>query len=151
MFFMIDNTKEILPGWTLKVDEFTAGGYRITMTDQDGRKAEIVDDYNDLTLEKCSDYAFEIEKQTKRNWNKFLFDFACNRLKELQIEKQEYHDKAFGSWTIQIKDKRLLLDGRDGWLIYEQRHNGDWVDKETIKEFKTVTLKQFKSLTNNIG
>ena len=147
---MTDNTTEILPGWTLKVDEVSAGAYKITLTDQDGRKAEIVDDYSDLSLDKCTDYAFEIEKQTKRTWNKFLYDFANLRLKNLKIEKKEYHDKDFGSWTIQTKDKRLLLDGRDGWLIFEERQNGNWIDKETIKEFKRVTLEQFKSFTKKI-
>jgi hypothetical protein len=149
--FMTDNTKEILPGWTLKVDEFSPGAYRITLTDHDGRKAEIVDDYNDLILDKCTDYAFEIEKQTKRPWNKFLYDFANLRLKDLKIQEKEYHDKAFGSWTIQTKDKRLLLDGRDGWLIYEEKQKGDWVDKETIKDFKRVTLEQFKRFINKIA
>ena len=148
---MRDNTKEILPGWTLKVDEFNSGGYRITLTDRDGRKAEVVDDYNDVTLDKCVDYAFEIEKQTKRNWNKFLFDFAYGGLKNLKSLKQEYHDEAFGSWMIQINDKRLLLDGRDGWLIYEQRQDSDWVEKETIKNFNTVTLDQFKSFIKKIA
>jgi hypothetical protein len=148
---MRDNTKEILPGWTLKVDEFAPRGYRIILTDEDGRKVEVVDDYNDATLDKCIDYAFEIEKQTKRNWNKFLFDFSCGELKDLKIEKQEYHDEAFGSWTIQINDKRLLLDGRDGWLIYEQRQGGDWIEKEAIKNFKTVTLDEFKSFMKKIA
>jgi hypothetical protein len=148
---MTDDTSEILPGWTLKVDEVSAGAYKITLTDQDGRKAEIVGDYNDLSLDKCTDYAFEIEKQTKRTWNKFLYDFAYLRLKNLKIEKKEYRDKDFGSWTIQTKDKRLLLDGRDGWLIFEERQSGDWIDEETIKDFKGVTFQQFKSFTKKIA
>jgi hypothetical protein len=151
MFFMTDNNKEILPGWTLKVDEVSAGAYRITLIDQDGRKAEVVDDYNDLTLDKCTDYAFEIEKQTTRTWNKFLYDFASLRLKSLKLHEKEYHDKDFGSWTIQTKDKRLLLDGRDGRLIYEEKQQSDWVDKETIKDFRLVTLEQFKNFTNKIA
>jgi hypothetical protein len=142
--------KDILPGWTFKVDEFSPGAYRITLTDEDGRKAEIVDDYNDLTLDKCIGYAFDIERQTKRNWNKFLFDFSNLRLTDLEIERNEYHDKAFGSWTIQTKYKRLLLDGKDGWLIYEEKQNSDWVDKEIIKDFKRVTFEQFKSFIKKV-
>lgn len=148
---MTTKKKDKLPNWTLKVDEFSPGGYRITLTDEDGRKAEIVDDYNDLTLDKCIGYAFDIERQTKRNWNKFLFDFANLRLTHLKIEKNEYHDKAFGSWAIQTKDKRLLLDGKDGGLIYEEKQNGDWVDKETIKDLKRVTFEQFKSFIKKVG
>jgi hypothetical protein len=147
---MTTKKKDILPGWTFKVDEFSPGAYRITLTDGDGRKAEIVDHYNDLTLEKCIGYAFDIERQAKRNWNKFLFDFSNLRLPDLEIEKNEYHDKAFGSWTIQTKDKRLLLDGKDGWLIYEEKQNGDWVDKEVIRDFKQVTFEQFKSFIKKV-
>lgn len=148
---MTTKKKDKLPNWTFKVDESSPGAYRITLTDEDGRKAEIVDDYNDLTLDKCIGYAFDIERQTERNWNKFLFDFANLRLTHLEIEKNEYHDKAFGSWTIQTKDKRLLLDGKDGWLIHEEKQNGDWVDKETIRDLKQVTFEQFKSFISKVG
>jgi len=68
----------------------------------------------------------------------------------LEIEKNEYHDNAFGSWTIQTKEKRLLLDGKDGWLIYEEKQNGDWVDKEVIKDFKRMTFEQFKSFIKKV-
>lgn len=47
---MTTKKQDILPGWIFKVDEFSPGAYRITLTDGDGRKAEIVDDYNDSTL-----------------------------------------------------------------------------------------------------
>jgi len=43
-----------------------------------------------------------------------------------------------------------MLDGRDGWLIYEEKQNGDWVDKEIIKDFKSVTFEQFKSFIEKI-
>lgn len=83
---MTTKTKHMLPGWTFKVDEFSPGVYRITMTDPDGRKAEIVDDCNDATVDKCIGYAFDIEKQTKRNWNKFLFDFSNLKLADVKTE-----------------------------------------------------------------
>jgi hypothetical protein len=144
------NSKVLLPGWTFKVDEFSPGAYRVTLTDGDGRKAEIVDDYNDATLDKCIGYAFDIERQVTKNWNKFLFDFSNLRLTNLEIHEREYNDQAFGSWTIQAKDKRLLLDGKDGWLIYEEKQNGSWVDKDTIKDFKRVTFDQFKRFIRRI-
>ena len=142
--FMTSNNNEILPGWTLNVDEFSPGGYRITLTDEDGRKAEIVDDYNDLTLDKCMSYAFDIERQTRRSWNKFLYDFFYLRLKDITIYEHKYHDKSFGSWIILAEHKRLLLDGRDGRLTYEEDLNNDWVERETIDDFKRVTYEQFK-------
>ena len=147
---MTTKNKNILPGWTFKADEFSPGVYRITLTDEDGRKAEIVDDCNDVTVDKCVGYAFDIERQTKRNWNKFLFYFSNLKLTELRTEKNEYHDKDFGSWTIQTNNKRLLLDGKDGWLIYEEKQSADWVDKEIIKDFKRVTFEQFKSFIKKV-
>ena len=133
-----------MPGWTLNVDEFSPGGYRIMLTDQDGRKADITDDYNELTLDKCMNYAFDIERQTKRNWNKFLYDFFNIRLKDIPIYEHEYHDKSFGSWIILTKHKRLLLDGRDGRLTYEEDQNSDWVEKEAIEDSKRMTYEEFK-------
>jgi hypothetical protein len=147
---MTTNTKDILPGWTFRADEFTPGVYKITLTDVDGRKAEIVDDCNDATVDKCIGYAFDIERRTKRNWNKFLFEFSKLKLANVKTDKNEYHEKAFGSWTIQTKDKRLLLDGKDGWLIYEENQNGDWVDKEVIKDFKRLTFEQFKGFIKKV-
>ena len=141
---MKTKNKEILPGWILNVDEFSPGGYRVTLTDVDGRKAEIVDDYNELTLDKCMGYAFDIERQTKRSWNKFLYDFFYLRLKDITIYEHEYHDKAFGSWIILTKHKRLLMDGRDGRLTYEEDQNSDWVEKEAIEDSKRVTYEEFK-------
>jgi len=147
---MTIKTKDILPGWTFKADEFRPGVYRITLTDEDGRNAEIVDDCNEATIDKCVGYAFDIEKQTKRNWNRFLFDFSNLKLTNLEKEVNVYHEKAFGSWIIQTKDKRLLLDGKDGWLIYGEKQNGDWIDKEVIKDFKRVTFDQFKSFLKRV-
>jgi hypothetical protein len=147
---MTTRSKDILPGWTFNADEFSPGVYRLTLTDKDGRKAEIVDDFTDLTVDICVGYAFDIERQTKRNWSKFLFDLVNLKLVGREIERNEHHDRDFGSWVIQTKNKRLLLDGKDGWLTYQEKESGNWIDKETIKDYKRVTFEQFKSFIGSV-
>ena len=135
-----------LPGWNLKVLEISPGAYTITLTDIDGRKAEITDHYNEASLNRCLDYAFDIERQTARDWNKFLYDLVIDRLADATIDNMDYHPADFGSWIIQIRDKRLLLDGKDGCLIYQEKQNDVWVDEASMLNFRHVTFEQLVEL-----
>src|SRR6185312_16697019 len=106
-----------LPGWTTKIDEISNGVFKVTLTDKFGRKAEVVDNATDETIDKTLSYAFDIEKKVSSNWNKFLFDLCLLRLKDKTITKESYNDKDFGSWLIEVVDKRLLYLGKESWLV----------------------------------
>jgi hypothetical protein len=127
------NTKS-LPGWTTKIDEISTGVFKVTLTDNFGRKAEVVDDATDETIDKTLSYAFDIEKKVSSNWNKFLFDFCLLRLEDKTITKESYNDKDFGSWLIEVDNNRLLFLGRESWIISQTNSDNKWFDNFIIKD-----------------
>lgn len=131
-----------IPGWTIKIDEISNGVFKVTLTDSYGRKVEIIDDATDETIERAISDAFEIEKQISDNWSKYLYDFCLSRLKNIDLTKKEYQREDFGSWYVELKNKRIVYDGKDFWLIYEEKNNGDWEDKIIIKR-KELDYKNF--------
>ncbi|MCB9261332.1 MAG: hypothetical protein H6607_02995 [Flavobacteriales bacterium] len=137
------NTKS-LPGWTTKIDEISNGVFKVTLTDKFGRKAELVDNATDNTIDKAISYAFDIERKVSSNWNKFLFDFCLLRLTDKVITKESYHEKDFGSWLIQVGGKRFLYLGKESWLVAQTLSNNDWFDNYIIKDneltYETITL-----------
>lgn len=137
------NTKS-LPGWTTKIDEISNGVFKVTLTDKFGRKAEVVDNATDETIDKALSYAFDIERKVSSNWNKFLFDFCLLRLKDKTITKESYNDKDFGSWFIEVVDKRLLYLAKESWLVSQTKSDNKWFDNYIIKDneltYDTVSL-----------
>ena len=125
--------KKSIPGWTIYIDEISNDVFKITLTDAYGRKAEIIDNATDETIEKAIGYAFDIEKQISQNWNLFLYDLVVQKLADKDIKDKQYREKAFGSWFIERQDKRLIYDGKDSWLIFQTKNKGDWKDIDTIK------------------
>jgi hypothetical protein len=126
--------KKSIPGWTINIDEISSGVFQVTLTDGYGRKAEIIDNATDETIERAIGDAFDIEKQISLNWNLFLYDLTVQKLSDKDINNKEYNDKVFGSWFIERQDKRLVYDGKESWLIFQTKTKGDWTDIETIKK-----------------
>jgi DNA mismatch repair ATPase MutS len=144
--------KKSIPGWTINIDEISNGVFKVTLTDGYGRKAEIIDNATDETIEKGIGDAFDLEKQISQNWNLFLYDLAVQKLADVDIKDKDYNDKAFGSWFIERQDKRLVYDGKDSWLILQTKTNNDWTDIDTIKkdELKYSNfVRQLNRLTEN--
>ena len=122
-----------LPNWNTKVEEVSNGVFKVTLTDQLGRKVETSDAATDETIEKAIADAFEIEKQATKNWNKFLYDLCLLLFLDNEITFKEYNDRAFGSWFIEISgNKRLVYNGRDYWLITQVKSGKNWNDQESI-------------------
>ena len=144
--------KKSIPGWTINIDEISNGAFKVTLTDDYGRKAEIIDNAMDETIERAIGDAFDIEKQISQNWNLFLYDLAVQKLSDKDIKNKEYNNQAFGSWFIERQDKRLVYDGKDSWLILQTKTKGDWTDIDTIKkdELKFSNfVRQLNRLTEN--
>ncbi|KAA5544855.1 hypothetical protein [Adhaeribacter rhizoryzae] len=137
------NTKS-LPGWTTKVEEVANGVFKIKLTKNFGRKAEIVDNATDETIDKTLSYAFDIERSVSSNWNKFLFEFCLLRLTGKTITKESYYDKDFDSWLIEVGNKRLLYLGKESWLVSQTQDDNEWFDNYIIKDseitYETVSL-----------
>jgi hypothetical protein len=125
--------KKSIPGWTINIDEISNGVFKVTLIDAYGRKAEIVDNATDETIERAIGGAFDIEKQISQNWNLFLYKLAVQKVSDKDVEHKEYNDEAFGSWFIERQDKRLVYDGKDSWLIFQTKTKNDWTDIEIIK------------------
>lgn len=133
-----------LPGWTTKIDEISNGVFKVTLVDNYGRKAEVIDNATDETIDRTLSDAFNIERQVSKNWNKFLYDFCLYRLAGDSITKSSYNDKDFGSWLIEVGDKRLLFLGKESWLVSQIKSDSEWFDNYIIKDneltYKTVSL-----------
>jgi hypothetical protein len=144
--------KKSIPGWTINIDEISNSVFKVTLTDAYGRKAEIIDNATDETIERTISDAFDIKKQVSKNWNLFLYDLCNQKLGDIDIKTKEYNDKAFGSWFIERQNKRLVYDGKDAWLIFQTKSKNDWTDHEIIKndelEYSNF-VRQINRLTDN--
>jgi hypothetical protein len=144
--------KKSIPGWTINIDEISDGVFKVTLTDANGRKVEIVDNATDQTIERTISDAFDIEKQSSKNWNLFLYDFAIQKLVDTDFTIKEYNDNVFGSWFIERQNKRLVYDGKDAWLLFQTKNKGDWTDIDTIKKDElnySNFVRQINRLTEN--
>lgn len=124
----------------------------MTRKDANGRKAEIVDNATDQTIERTISEAFDIEKQSSKNWNLFLYDLAIQKLVDTDITIKEYDDKVFDSWFIERENKRVVYDGKDAWLLFQTKNKGDWTDIDTIKKDElnySNFVRQINRLTEN--
>ncbi len=144
--------KKSIPGWTINIEEISNGVFKVTLVDAYARKAEIIDNATDETIERAISDAFDIEKQISKNWNLFLYDLAVQKLGDKINHTKKYNDKTFGSWFIERQEKRLVYDGKDSWLISQTKFKSDWIDIETIKkdELKySYFVRQINWLTEN--
>lgn len=126
--------KKSIPGWTISIDEISNGVFKVTLLDAYGRKAEIVDNATDETIERAISDAFDIEKEISQNWNLFLYNLAVEKVSNKNVEHKEYNDEAFGSWFIERHDKRLVYDGKNSWLIFQTKTKDEWSDIDSIKK-----------------
>jgi hypothetical protein len=102
------------------------------LTDHFGRQAETTDTDLKNAVTTVESFAFDIQKQISKSWNKFLYDTCIIKLVDKKIVEKQYHDQAFGSWYILLTENRILLDGRD-FIFCIQVYKDDWVDIKTIK------------------
>jgi len=127
------NQKSI-PGWTTNIDEISNGVFKVILTDAYGRKAEIVDNATDETIERTIANAFDIEKQISKNWSLFLYELCVQKLGGTEIKIKEYSDKGFGSWFVQKVDKRLIYDNKESWLTFQTKSKDYWTELEIIRK-----------------
>ncbi|HXH99170.1 MAG TPA: hypothetical protein VNI52_02795 [Sphingobacteriaceae bacterium] len=130
-----------LPGWSTKIDEVSNGVFNVVLTDQFGRKAEVTDNATNETIEKAINNAFEIERQVSRNWNKFLYDLCLLNIPHEEVILAEYNDQAFGSWVLELENKRIVFDGKDFELILQAKADQDWKDLIIIEKSNLTYLK----------
>lgn len=144
----IRNHTQILSGWTLTIDEVSNNVYKVTLTDNFGRQCATTDTDLDAAIATCENYAFDIERQISKNWVKFLYKTCLIKFAEKAIKENHYHEEAFGSWYILLKD-RILYDGRDFIFCIQVYNDNEWVDIERIKT-TDLTYEKFITAINKV-
>ncbi|WP_419803433.1 hypothetical protein [Mucilaginibacter sp.] len=137
-----------LPGWTTEIEEISSGVFKVTLIDSFGHNAELIGKATDDTIKKAYAHAFEIEKHVSKNWNKFLYDFCISELHDSNITAQDYNDKVFGSWLVEVGNNRLVYMGKDRWLVGQLRKDNEWFDK-TILNKDELTFPIFLAVINS--
>lgn len=138
------NQEFILPRWKLAFEEVSNNVYEITLTDEFSRQAGTKDSDLKEGIRKCAEYAFDIEKQISKNWNKFLFEAALIELPKEEILEYTFDDKTFGSWFIELQKERIIGDGRENVLIKESKTETGW-QNELNFNLKELNYTQFLS------
>jgi hypothetical protein len=139
--------KNNIPGWTIHIDEISNGIFKVTLTDGSGRNAEVVDEASEATINKAKEYAFDIERKVSKQWNKFLFDFCILNIKDTNILTKRYDENVFGSWFVELPDKRFVYDGRDFLLKRQTEKDNVWIDNAEIKN-DDINYSNFIELLN---
>jgi hypothetical protein len=147
------NNPELFAGWKLEANEVSNGVTFFEMTDSNGCQVSCTDSDYEKGLNNCISFAFDVEKQISRNWNKFLYELFKYELNNLEFIEDNYSQIDFGSWIISLEKKRIILDGKESELIIQKKNIfRDWKEVKSIKlinaTFENVT--EFKSfITEN--
>lgn len=126
-----------IPGWKMYIDEVSNGVFNVTLTDTDGRKAEVLDAATDETIQKAISYAFDIEKQISKNWKSFLYEFFIQEL-NTKLISTEYQNDVMGSWFIELESRRLFYDAKDECIQFQTRQLDKWVGIKMVTKEKVT-------------
>ena len=141
---------ELIDRWKLHYDEISNNVYKVELIDNFGRKTATTDHDLERAIETCISYSFDIEKQLENSLNKFTFDTFKYFLANEKLLVENYSDKDFGSWIIEKKMKRIILDGRDLLLTFQSEIETDiWTDDMAIK-LTDLTFKQIIELKDKL-
>jgi hypothetical protein len=142
-----NNISEILPGWTLTLDEVSNNVFKVTLTDAIGRQVTTTDSDLEKALITVQTYAFDIEIQISKNWTKFLYETSIIKLGDKKIIKKEYHEKVFGSWYIILTKNRILLDARDHLFSIQTFIENNWTDTKIFSLYDLTYEEYLNSIT----
>jgi hypothetical protein len=144
------NNPELFAGWTLEAKEVSNGVTFFEMTDSNGCQVSCKDDNYERGLNNCISFAFDVEKQISRNWNKFLYELFKYELNNLEFIEDKYSELVFGSWIISLEKKRIILDGKESELILQKKNIfKNWSEVKSIK-LNNVTFENITELKNFI-
>lgn len=91
---------------------------------------------------------FDFERKTSKSWNKFLFEFSLMNIERSNILTKHYDENTFGSWFIELSEKRFIYDGKDYIFIKQSLKNKIWTDEKSIKN-EDLNYSNFMSLLNH--
>jgi hypothetical protein len=127
---------KIFPNWTLKVDEISNNVYQFTATNKAGSQVEFTDSNYVTGIKRIFGETFDLEIQISKEINKLIFDTFSKLLDNKLIKDKKYEPEIFGSWIIRLKNKRIILDGKESILSLEKKKGllrTDWTDQKSIQ------------------
>jgi hypothetical protein len=136
------NGDQILPNWVLRFVEESNNVYKVSLTDSFGRQAATTDHNLERAVKTCEEYAFDIEKQISKDWNRFLFKYAMLKLESTLTFSNGDPKNAFGSWGVGVAARTLTYEGRDDLLITRGSHADAF-------DYKAIPLKDLSFNTFN--
>lgn len=113
--------KKILEGWNLNIDEVYNSVYKMEFIDDFGRIVGCTDHDFERGMETCVGYAFDVEKQINKKWNKFLFDVIKFKLKKNKLDEEVYQNEVYGSSLFRQNNRRIIIDGKETILKFQKK------------------------------
>ncbi len=144
----MENNKQILDGWKLNVEEVSNCVYKIEFINSSGKVVGCTDHDYERGIETCVNYAFDIQKNKNKNWNKFLYDVLKYKFEKKELDEEIFNEDFFGSFVFRQNDKRIILDGKDALIEFQKKSILTiWTTK------KQIFLKnlEYKDLINICG
>lgn len=140
------NIYQILEGWKLNVEEVSNCVYKIEFVNRSGRVVGCTDHDYERGIETCINYAFDVEKQISKNWNKFVFNLLKYKFEKKKLEEEIYNEEIFGSCIFRQKNKRIILDGKESSIEYQKKTIfRTWITKKQIS-LKSLEYKDLKNI-----
>ena len=115
------NFKSLFPQWTLTINEVSNNVYQFNASSKLGNQAELTDSDYDAGLKRIIEDTFDLEWQICKEPNKLIFDICLSQLDSHSIIEKRYEPTSFGSWIIQLKNRRIILDGKDSVLNLDKK------------------------------
>jgi len=143
----------IFPDWTLKIDEISNNVYQFTAINKAGNQVEFTDSDYDNGLKRILGETFDLQMQFSEEINKLIFDTFLILLDNNLIMDKKYEPEIFGSWIIQLKNKRIILDGKESILSLEKKKGiliTDWTDQKSIHIRDGLKYEDIEMIINEI-
>ncbi|REE78718.1 hypothetical protein BX611_3012 [Lutibacter oceani] len=143
----------IFPDWSLKIDEISNNVYQFTAINKTGSQVEFTDSDYDTGKKRILGEIFDLEIQISKEINKLIFDTFSILLDGNLIKDKKYESEIFGSWIIRLKNRRIILDGKESILSLEKKKgllSTDWIDLKSIQIRDGLKYQDIEMIINEI-
>jgi hypothetical protein len=120
----MNNLDSIIPNWTFYITETSFGVYLVTGRASYGSEVSYHDSDLNYALQKCENYAFDIEKQLSKNLSKFIYNYFLIKLNKLSILANNI---SYENWAIELKSARIIYNNRDTVISLQNYEEGNWL------------------------
>jgi hypothetical protein len=140
----------VIDNWTLRYEEVSNNVFEVELLDNLGRRVVTTDHNLKEAVKTCISYAFDIERKLKNSLNKFLYDTFKYFLLSQKFIVDRYDDQIFGSWIIEDKNVRLLLDGKESLLVLQTQGTEKVWSGAVVVSLKDLTIEMVDTLSDRL-